>query len=337
LEQLTVLVTSDGRWVLPGSDEFLAALGDPNPDYDAVGFAVRNLGFIKYQVLDRLVTEIELHPRNVTLPALLAVERQLDEPSTKLFRIKHLDTEWHSEISASPEHTVSRLRELCAPAAAEPHQTERFHVEPQDPNALFRDVDSPLRLLSQKWRASFGQFDATLISFAIQHGLLARLMIAGMAPHDTEPVFRFVGADFTSLGSAFPFEAVGHRMQDIPDREYGGWIAEYYKAVASNGQPRYDVVSATIHNPAAAATPVRYSRLLLPWKNGPDGVLVTLLSKRFSEKAGSAPEPEAQFARLVGGETERDSEKAGSDSAPEPKFAKLVGAETVSKKLVKSS
>src|SRR5258708_4935286 len=196
VEQLTVLVTSDGRWVLPGSDDFLAALGDLDPDYDAVGFAVRNLGFIKYQVLDRLVTEIELHPRNVALPALLAVEHQLEEPPTKLFRIKHLDTEWRSEISASPEHTVARLRELCAPPPVEPSSNERFRVEPQDPNALLRDVDNPLRLLTQKWRASFGQFDSSVISFAIQHGLLARLMIAGMSPHDTDPVFRFIGAGF---------------------------------------------------------------------------------------------------------------------------------------------
>ena len=144
MEQLTVLVTSEGRWVLPGSEEFLAALGDPDPDYDAVGFAVRNLGFVKYQILDRLVTEIELHPRNVALPALLAIEHQLKEPPTKLFRIKHFDTEWHSEISASPEHTVARLRELCAPVP-HPAASERFHVEPQDPNALLRDVDNPLR------------------------------------------------------------------------------------------------------------------------------------------------------------------------------------------------
>jgi hypothetical protein len=102
VEHLTVLVTADGRWVFPDSDEFLADLGDPNPDYDAVGYAVRNFGFIKFQVLDRLVTEIELHPRNVELPALRAVEHRITEPgATKLFRIKYLDTEWHSEIFAS--------------------------------------------------------------------------------------------------------------------------------------------------------------------------------------------------------------------------------------------
>src|SRR6185437_16191771 len=87
LKQLTMLVTPDGKWVLPDSDDFFAALGDPAPDYDAVGFAVRNLGFIRFEALDRVVTEIELHPRNVERRALLAVERQLRRVATNLFRI----------------------------------------------------------------------------------------------------------------------------------------------------------------------------------------------------------------------------------------------------------
>src|SRR4029077_5625360 len=103
LQQLTMLVTTNGQWVLPNSEEFLAALGDPEPDYDAVGFAIRNLGFIRFQVLDRLVTEIELHPRNVTLPALLALEKLLGEVGTNLFRIKYLKEEWASEISADAD------------------------------------------------------------------------------------------------------------------------------------------------------------------------------------------------------------------------------------------
>src|SRR5215469_16524472 len=135
-----MLVTADGQWVLPDSEAFRTALSDPNPDYDAVGFAIRNLGFVKFQVLDRLVTEIELHPRNVTLPALLALEQLVGEVGTNLFRIRYLNDEWHSEISASAEHTVARLRELCAPAF-QPLQTERFHVAPQDPSILRRQGD----------------------------------------------------------------------------------------------------------------------------------------------------------------------------------------------------
>ena len=72
-----MLVTSDGQWVLQDSAEFLAALNDPNPDYDAAAFAVKNLGFIKFQMLGDAVIEVELHPRNVELPALLAVQQQI--------------------------------------------------------------------------------------------------------------------------------------------------------------------------------------------------------------------------------------------------------------------
>lgn len=49
MKRLTMLVTADGEWVLEGSAEFLAALGDPEPDYDAGGFAVKNLGFVRFQ------------------------------------------------------------------------------------------------------------------------------------------------------------------------------------------------------------------------------------------------------------------------------------------------
>ena len=100
MKRLTMLVTSDGQWVLEDSFEFLTALGDPNPDYDAASFAVKNLGFIKFQVLDGSVVEIELHPRNVPLPALLAVQQQLLSSQVRLFRIKYFDTAWRSEIHA---------------------------------------------------------------------------------------------------------------------------------------------------------------------------------------------------------------------------------------------
>ena len=40
MKQLTILITPDGKWVLPDTPDFYAALGDPNPDYDAVAFAV---------------------------------------------------------------------------------------------------------------------------------------------------------------------------------------------------------------------------------------------------------------------------------------------------------
>ena len=291
MKRLTMLVTSDGQWVLEDSAEFLTALGDPNPDYDAASFAVKNLGFIKFQVLDGSIVEIELHPRNVQLPALLAVQQQLLSCQVKLFRIKYFDTAWHSEIMTSVTPTISRLSELCAREAAPP-PSDRFLVEPQDYSQLFRQRENPLVFMIQKWRMSFGHFDPTVIPFAIKHQLLSRMVIVGVRPRVAEPVFRFIGDGHANwLDTHEHLHAIGEKLENLPDKDYGGWVSEFYKSVASTGEPRYDYVTAAIQRrPDTYVT--RYERLLLPWKTPSEEVLVTLWSRGLSSSviAPSAPE-----------------------------------------------
>ena len=286
MKQLTMLVTAAGRWVLPDSEEFLSELGDANPDYDAPGFAVRNLGFIKFLVLDHLVTEIELHPRNVDLRALAAVQAQLGKTGTNLFRIKYLDSEWRSEISPSVEHTATRLSELCAANAPvlQPPATERFRTETIDPELLFKpsgDKLSPFRLLAQRWRANFGHFDDNIISFAVGNKLLSNLVIVGVKPHPADPIFRYVGANHSTwLEPKERFEVIGEKMENMPDKDYGQWVTELYKHIARTKQPHYDRVTASIRR---RETPyrTRYERLLLPWKTASDEVLVTVCNRRL--------------------------------------------------------
>jgi hypothetical protein len=297
VKRLTMLVTTDGQWVLEDSAEFLAALGDPNPDYDAASFAVKNLGFVKFQVLDGSIVEIELHPRNVQLPALLAVQQQLLSSQVGLFRVKYFETTWHSEIMISSERAIARLSELCAPTFA-PLSTERFLVEPRDYSALFNDPESPLRRMVQKWRMSFGHFDPTVISFAIKQQLLSRMMIVGVRPRVSAAIFRFIGDGFSWTDDTFQLNAIGQRVENQPDKEYGGWVAEFYKSVASTGQPRYDCVTAAIHQPTpgvGGTGVIRYERLLLPWRTPSDEIFVTLSSKMLDEDVA---------AELLSSETE---------------------------------
>jgi hypothetical protein len=279
VKPLTMLVTSDGQWVLEDSPEFLAALGDPDPDYDPTGFAVRNLGFIKFQTLGDSVVEIELHPSNVELPALLAVQQQILSSRVRLFRIKYFETSWKSEITSSAEGAITRLSALCTPESI-PLSNQKFVVEPKDYSSLLNNEQSRLRLMAQKWRMSFGQFSPGVISFAIEHRLLSRMMIAGVKPHRSEPVFRFIGDGFNWLADDYQFYGLGEKIENLPDKEYGAWVSAFYKSVASTGQPRYDHITASIHASEAKASPyfTRYERLLLPWKTSSSEILVTLSS-----------------------------------------------------------
>ncbi len=299
MKPLTMLITSDGQWVLQDSAEFLAALNDPNPDYDAAAFAVKNLGFIKFQMLGDAVIEVELHPRNVELPALLAVQQQILSSRVKLFRIRYFDTSWHSEITPSAEGAVSRLSELCTPAFAPP-PSHKFLVEPADYSSLLADEASSLRRMAQKWRMSFGHFSPSIISFAIEQQLLSRMMIFGVKPRRTDPVFRFIGDGFLFLDNDYSLAGIGEKVENQPDKDYGGWVSEFYKSVAGTGQPRYDHVTAAIRvDPAQPNLLVaRYERLLLPWKTSSDEVFVSMMSKRLVDEDAAEPDAAESKDRL---------------------------------------
>jgi len=104
----------------------------------------------------------------------------------------------------------------------------------------------------------------------------------------TEPVFRFIGDGHANwLDSAEHLHVIGEKLENLPDKDYGGWASEFYKSVASTGEPRYDYVTAAIQRrPQTFVT--RYERLLLPWKTSSDEVLVTLWSRGLSSSADAA-------------------------------------------------
>lgn len=288
MQQLTMLVNPNGQWLFAGSPEFREALGDPDPDYDAEGFAIKNLGFIRFAMIGDKLIEIELHPRNVSLGALLAVQHQLQSSATRLFRIRYFTTEWQSEITSSAEQAMTRLSQLTAPELVARSQ-ERFTIEPRDYADLSGDEGNPLRLLAQKWRASFGAFDTDVISFAINHDLLPRLIIIGVSAKNPDPVFRFIGDAHSSwLDPSDRFQAIGERMENTPDPEYTRWAAEFYKNVARTGQPRYDRISAVI-NRRAKPYRTRYERLMLPWSTSSDEVLITVCNRRIPETNALLP------------------------------------------------
>jgi hypothetical protein len=286
VKRLTMLVTAKGEWVFEDSVEFFAALGDSNPDYDSTSFAVKNLGFIKFQILDDSIIEIELHPRNVELPALLAVQQQLLSSRVNLFRIKYFETSWRSEITFTAERAISYLSELCAPVFAAP-ANGRFLAEPRDFSRLLEEPDNGFCSMVQKWRMSFGFFDSTVIAFAIKQQLLSRMMIVGVTPQRDDPIFRFIGDGFPWTDHDYKMGAIGRRIDEQPDKEYGAWVSEFYKFSARTGQPRYDFVTAAIQRwPGKSEGYItHYERLLLPWKTPSEEVFVMLLSKTVDGKA----------------------------------------------------
>jgi hypothetical protein len=113
VQKFAILIGPDGRWFHENSPEFVAHLGDNNPDYDSTLFAVRNLGFVEFVRYDSLV-EITVHPKQVKEPALCAVQSLVSASQAELFRIKHFERSWKSEILSSARDAAVRMFQLCA-------------------------------------------------------------------------------------------------------------------------------------------------------------------------------------------------------------------------------
>jgi hypothetical protein len=120
-----MLVAPDGSPMGEHSPEFLVdVLGDPDPDYDAALFAVKNLGFVLLRESASLL-EVTVHPRAVAWPAVDAAIGIMASSSAETFAIKHLQQEWRREIATSARAASAKFLELCRDAA--PHEDHTLH------------------------------------------------------------------------------------------------------------------------------------------------------------------------------------------------------------------
>jgi hypothetical protein len=118
-----------------------------------------------------------------------------------------------------------------------------------------------------------------VISFAINHNIISRLIIIGVHPRKADPIFRFIGDGHANwLDRDYHFRVLGEKVENQPDKEYGGWVSEFYRGVASTREPRYDHVTAEIQRPPNKHFTC-YERLLLPWKTPSSEILVTVWSR----------------------------------------------------------
>jgi len=285
--QSAMLVTSDGKRVLPETDAFFSTLGQLAPGTDPIGFAVRKLGFVKFQQFDDRVTVVEYDPESVGRCALLRAERRIGESRAGRFVVKKLGA--NCDVSLSAVEAIAQLRELRAPPREKTASTARFAVEPRDCATLLRERDHPLSRLGWKWCECSGAFDSSFMGFARDIGVLPRLMIFGVKPRTEDVVFRFIGEGHDWLTRRCRADPIGEPVENQPDKEYGAWVGQFHRSVARTGEPRCDLVSATFRFAEELEYTVRYERLLLPWKTASDETLVTVVSRVIWRDGDGSP------------------------------------------------
>jgi hypothetical protein len=256
-------------------------LGYPAPDFDLVGYAIRNLDFIALRWRGG-TARLRLAPRPVSHDAFAAAVRLLVDAPAERYLFEIGADASYIELVANLNDAIARLEDFVEDIA-----TRGGSIVVDEPLSLDRlrhPKRRQLRLLLREWRRRegklprkdmLGPFDAA--------GLRGRSIMTRVTSSCAQ--IEFFGPRLDVYDETWSDRAIGRNLADQPDPAYGENTARGYREVGAAGEPRLELVDALIRAPDRAPQRSRYERLLLPWTTADGTMFVSgssLLRTRFS-------------------------------------------------------
>lgn len=251
-----LMVDNEGESWHAGSPEFLKKLGDDHPDYDAVDYAVRNLGYI---ALRRHADSVRItcRPEFVNPVGLVGLLYVLVDLRPRRVALTLFSGTWHTEIVTSVDDAMARIEALSHRSRA------GFSKESLD----FSTIDQSRRLrfhvLLGAWRECGGFIETLPTSALARADALDRSLTVKLAT-DGRMSIAECGPGFTLYGPGWHDTAVGRPFDDQPDQRYASWVQSDYRRAVASFEPQFDFVDATVVAPDRTRRLV-YERLVLPW------------------------------------------------------------------------
>lgn len=253
------LIDSNGDIWQEGATDLRAA-DRPLSMADFLRYAVATLGFA-HIVERRQAARLAWRPTLVTEPTFAGTLMALSGLRQGRVIVSTLASEWNHRICASKEAAKAVAVEAFGNAVSEhggPFTARRRRIEslPQD-NALGR--------LHAALAVHPAAVDPVALWAALDRDAGGRYVLI-KAPEGGSAPLRVVvwGGGYRTFDSGWASTAAGSSLEDQPDRAYGRWAAETYRAVERAGQPRLEEVEASIWVRGRGRTTSRYTRLVLP-------------------------------------------------------------------------
>ncbi len=264
-----------------------AAFGYRDPDFDFPAYAVRNLGYVV--VADRHgAIRIRMRPVFVGHRTLGALVAHLARRGPARVAISYFDTAWHHELAGEGRAARRRLHAIVE-ACVQQEGGQPFVAARRNIAGVLHKAGEPLAPVLRRWLD--GAPPEGLAAFLDSCRLYDRTMIVERERDTGRFVFRHSGQNIRLYDPVWAGTAVGRHVEDQPDPAYGAWIAGGCRAVDECQVPRYELVTAHVNRPGAAAGQWRYERLMLPWRSADARRFVVSVSLRDQAQADGQAAP----------------------------------------------
>lgn len=268
------IIDADGAFWRAGDVRLEHKLGTDLPHDDLCDYAVRNLGYIAVQASGH-IPRIRLRPGIVEPSALVALFYWMADGDYTCAAISWLDKAWSDEIVPGPANIRRRLGHLCDRSRPAAHKRLLSRTLP--PSALERGT--PLQIAYAGWSIGKDITDLEVAAKRFDRLFKGRYTITSPSSDGNELIIRKVGSGYKSYDARYLRFAVGTQLEDVPDVQYGQWVADAHRNVHASAKPWCGEVDAIIDRPRQGAHRVRYRRLILPFsRHGGERLLVTASS-----------------------------------------------------------
>jgi hypothetical protein len=273
-----ILIDDRGESWADNSPDLARHLGCREVDFDAPGYTVRNLGFIHLRLHEEGV-RVSLRAGRFSLLSLAAVLFTLvDRRPRRIVLAVFSGEDWSYEMFTNLGSFAERAEDLAAgePVAGRP----RWLAVQKKLEALELPAFRYVRPVVELWRANHGRVGQELYDVLRAADLLHRAVVVRKLPRSTRLVYQHFGGGIKMMRPCETFEMIGRDAHDVPDKEYGSWVADHYGDAFSRRRLRLDGMRAMVGTSQSGTLRVRYDRLLMPWRIGTDQCVLGLSIRR---------------------------------------------------------
>jgi hypothetical protein len=272
------VIDEGGESWSPQSAAYATRVGYPMPDFDLVAYAVRNLGHARV-TLRSGAAHVMFRPSILNAVTLAGVFLSVFENQPARVALAHVSNNGmlRHEIFGTAQAAFWRMEDLVLIEADS--SRPRFIAEKTNLLQLDHAVAARMLQLIDLWQVTSARWTQTHMTRFRQFDVAKTTMVAAGTARSNRLVIEACGAGYTFAEEPWQRTlAVGHDLDQQPDRDYGAWAANGYRRAASGGAPRIESVNALIRTPGIPARRSRYARLLLPWTTSRGNRVITSTS-----------------------------------------------------------
>lgn len=271
-----ILIDDRGRLWPESSRELVRRIGYRDPAMGIPEYAVRR-GLIHIRPHRggmQVSVGAGLYGVSTLASALYALQERA--PGRILLSVLSGD-EWNYAMCATVADVAAHAESLVKSGELNP-RPPWFAVE-RDLRALSAARFDAVRPLTKLWFDQRGRWSQDLLRAMAAGGIAERVICARQRRGSARLTCEHFGAGIRMLKPCETFLALGRDVAEVPDRAYGGWVADAYAAAIHSRHIQMASVRATIRTWEADAR-VHYDRLLIPWRDRGDMMVLAVSMRR---------------------------------------------------------